>query len=344
MEKFDKTKQMVVDSSDNNMKNTNKFAGVFRKIFSLKEIGVLIALIILIITLSIATPNFFTATNLLSVSKQMSLVAIIGVGMTFLIITREFDLSVGSILGLTGIVTALMVKNFGVNIWIAVFAGIVVGALAGLINGLLTTKVGIPSFIVTLGMLSVLRGLALVFSQGWPISNLPPSAFGSLFSGEAFGKIPAQTFWMAGLLIIAAVILSRSVYGYKVYITGSNPKAARLSGINTDRIKIINFIIVGTLAGFAGMLSLSHLNSVSPLTGGGLELDVIAAVVIGGTALMGGSGTILGTFLGAAIISMVRNGLVLLGVSAYWHEMVIGLVILTAVTIDAQLNRRKRVV
>jgi ribose/xylose/arabinose/galactoside ABC-type transport system permease subunit len=308
----------------------------------LREVGVLAALILIAIFLSAATPYFLKTNNLLNISRQMVIISIIAVGMTFLIISREFDLSVGSTYGLSGIVAGTLVLKLGVDIWVAVPIILLMGALIGLINGLMVTKIGIPSFIVTLGTMSVLRGFALVLANGWPISNLPNSSFFSVFAGDIFGGVPVHTLWMIGVLLIGGFVLSRTVFGYHVYATGGNPRAARLMGINTNRVKVINFMLSAVLASLGGLLTLGFLNSVTPTAGTGLELDIIASVVIGGTALAGGAGSILGTLLGAAIMSTVRNGLVLLGVSAYWQQAAIGLVIVIAVTVDVLSTRRTR--
>jgi ribose/xylose/arabinose/galactoside ABC-type transport system permease subunit len=307
----------------------------------LREIGVLAALILIGIFLTASTPYFLTTNNLLNISRQMVIISIMAVGLTYLIISREFDLSVGSTYGLSGIIAGTLVLKLGVDIWVAVPIVLVLGVLVGLINGLMVTKIGIPSFIVTLGTLSVLRGFALVLANGWPISDLPESSFFNVFAGSILG-IPTHTIWMIVILLIGGFVLSRTVFGYHIYATGGNPRAARLMGINTDQVKIINFVITATLASLSGLLTLGFLNSVTPTAGTGLELDIIASVVIGGTALAGGAGSILGTFLGAAIMSTVRNGLVLLGVSAYWQQAAIGLVIVIAVTVDVLSTRRNR--
>jgi ribose/xylose/arabinose/galactoside ABC-type transport system permease subunit len=306
------------------------------------ELGILLAWLVLAGLLTAVTPYFLTETNLLNISRQMAIVAIVAVGMSYLIISREFDLSVGSTYGLAGIGAGLLVRNVGMNIWLAAAIMLCIGALIGLINGLMVTKVGIPSFIVTLGMLSLLRGAALVLANGWPVSDLPAASFFDVFGGRLFGRIPMQTLWMAAVLLVGGFVMSKTLFGYHVYATGGNRDAARLMGIDTDRVKIINFVLAATLAAFGGLISLAFLNSVTPTAGTGLELDIIAAVVIGGTALAGGAGSILGTFLGAAILSTVRNGLVLLGVSAYWQQAAIGFVIVVAVTLDVLNTRRRR--
>ena len=312
-----------------------------RHIFRAKEMGILVALLLLSALLILSTPNFLTPSNLLGITRQMSLVAIIGVGMSFLIISGEFDLSIGSMFGLSGIVAALLVRDYGWNIWFTVPVCLGLGALVGLFNGTMVTRVGIPSFVVTLGMLQILRGAALVISGGWPISDLPESTFFSVFAGRVNSLIPAQTFWMVAILLIGGFVLSRTKYGYHVYATGGNVVAARRNGINTHRVKTTNFMLTSMLAALAGLITLAHLSSVAPTQGMGMELDVIAAVVIGGTALMGGAGSIFGMFLGAATISVIRNGLVLLSVSAYWQTAIIGVVIIVAVTVDVLGSKRR---
>jgi simple sugar transport system permease protein/ribose transport system permease protein len=312
------------------------------RLSGIREIGILSALILIGVCLSFATPHFLTGTNLLNISRQMATIAIIAVGMTYLIISREFDLSVGSTYGLSGIVAGLLVLRTGVDVWLALPVVLVLGLLVGLVNGLMVTAVGIPSFIITLGTLSVLRGAALVLSNGWPVSDLPPSSFFDVFAGRAFGVVPTQTIWMVVVLLIGDFVLRRTKFGYHVYATGGNPRAARLTGINTARVKVINFMLSGFLAAFGGVITIAFLNTAPPTAGTGLELDIISAVVIGGTALAGGAGSILGTFLGAAIMATVRNGLVLLGVSAYWQQATIGMVIVIAVTVDVLSTRRPR--
>ena len=308
-------------------------------IFRVRESGTIIALVALCLFLSFASPVFLRPINIMNVLRQMSQVSIMAVGMTMLIITGEFDLSVGSMFGLSAVVTGILVRDFGWNMWTGFGAALIVGLVAGFINGVLTTKIKIPSFIVTLGMLSILRGLALVIAEGYPISGFPDSSFFNILSGQVFGLLPTQVLWMLAINIVGAIVLSRFVFGYHIYSTGSNRRATMLSGINTDWVQIRAFMITSLLAAFAGGIMVAHLNSATPLAGQGNELDVIAAVVIGGTALAGGSGSIFGTFLGAAIMSVLRNGLVLLGVSSYWQVAAIGTVIIIAVVIDTLSKR-----
>ncbi len=311
----------------------------FTDIFRVRESGTIIALLIICIFLATTTKSFLLPLNLVNVLRQMSEISIIAVGMTFLIITAEFDLSVGSMYGLGAVVTGILVRDYGWNMWASFALSLVLAAAVGLFNGTLTTKVKIPSFIVTLGMLSVLRGAALVIAEGYPVAEYPDSSFFDVFASRLFGFLPTQVLWMLLINIVGSIVLSRFVFGYHVYSTGSNMRATMLSGINTDWVKIRCFMITSVLAAFSGGLMLAHLSSAGPLAGTGMELDVIAAVVIGGTALSGGSGSVLGTFLGAAIMSVLRNGLVLLGVSAYWQQGIIGAVIIVAVVIDTLSKR-----
>jgi ribose transport system permease protein len=214
--------------------------------------------------------------------------------------------------------------------------------LIGFINGFITTRFEIPSFIVTLGALSIYRGLALLLSGGWPIAlKLPEeNSFRVLTDGRLFDTIPAQIFWMLILTIIAGFVLTKTKFGAHVFATGGNEEAAVLTGIPTKRVKTVAFMMTGALCGIAAGLLLGQVGSGFPLTGQGLELDVIAAVVIGGTPLWGGSGSILGTLLGAAIIGMITNGLVLLGVSAYFEPVAKGAIIILAVLADTLIRRR----
>ncbi|MBU4293098.1 MAG: ABC transporter permease, partial [Actinobacteria bacterium] len=199
----------------------------------------------------------------------------------------------------------------------------------------------IPSFIVTLGMLSILRGLALVIAGGWPISGFENSSFFFLTGGRILDKFPMQAIWLIIIMILGGIILTKTAFGHHVYGTGGNKQAAILAGVNTDRVKIINFIITSIVAVIAGALMLGFLKSATPLAGTGMELNVIAAAVIGGTSLLGGSGFVVGTLLGAIIMGAIKNGMILIGVSVYWQEAVLGFVIIGAVAMDTLLRRRR---
>jgi ribose transport system permease protein len=310
----------------------------------LRGVTVLAAALLLFVALSVATPLFLQIDNLLLVARQISILAIIATGMTFLFISREIDLSVGSIYGFLVIGMAYLIGRFNVEPWAAMAIAVLAGAGLGWINGFLTTRFGLPSFIVTLGALSILRGAALLLSGGWPItiSNVPEGhSFPFFTAGHLGGIVPMQIFWMTGIMLVAGFVLSKTRFGAHVYATGGSEESARLAGIATRRIKTICFAITGALCGVAGGLLLGQVGSGSPLTGSGFELDIIAAVVIGGTPLFGGAGSILGTLLGAAIMGMITNGLVLLGASAHFEPVAKGAIIVLAVLFDLLVRRRK---
>ena len=312
-------------------------------IFRLRELNVLGAAALLFVALSLATPALFPAPdNLLLVARQISILAIMAIGITFLFIAREIDLSVGSIYGILTVALAYLIAKWSVDPWLAMGVTVLLGIVIGLVNGLVTTQFGIPSFIVTLGMLSILRGAALLLSGGWPILiRLPPEhSFLNITAGRAWGVVPMQVFWMVGLMLIAGFVLGKTRFGAHVYATGGNEESAILTGIPTRRVKVICFMITGALCAIAAALLLGQVHSGFPTTGQGFELDIIAAVVIGGTPLFGGAGSILGTLLGAAILGMITNGLVLLGASAYFEPVAKGFIIVGAILVDTLIRRR----
>jgi simple sugar transport system permease protein/ribose transport system permease protein len=310
-----------------------------------KERGVLAVLVGLCIIFSLATPNFLQLTNMINIMRQISEICISAVGMTFVIICAEIDLSVGSVFGLSAIFAALILRSnvvAGMTPLLAFVAALALGGVVGLFNGVITTKLRVPAFIVTLSVLAIARGALYGVSGGYSISIFPKSADPFFYMGNSIGNVfPRQILLMLAVAVIAGIVLSKSTFGFQIYATGGNKKAADLTGINTDRIKIATFVICGLMAAFSGIISLSYLQSVHPSAGLGREMDVIAAVILGGTYLYGGRGTILGTFIGAAIIGVVRNGMVLMSVPAYSQEALIGAVILLAVVADIWLRREK---
>lgn len=320
-----------------------------RKILSSRETGVFIALVLMSIFLTFASPNFLTVKNLLNIGRQVSLLGIMAVGMTFVLIAKEIDLSIGSIYALVGLsVGMLLIEQLGV--FQAVLVGLLLGGGIGFINGWLSTYGQLPSFITTLGMLSAIRGFALLITNGQPvtinesfgISKRVIDQFYFLGQGQLFGTIPMQLVFFILVLTIGYVLLSRTVLGFQIYAVGGNEKAARVSGIRTKNVKIMAFMMMGILSGLSGILSLAFLPSgQAGRTGLGLELDVIAAAVIGGASLSGGEGTMLGTVIGVLIMGVLRNGLVLLGISPFWQTTIIGLVIILAVGVD-KWSRSKR--
>lgn len=303
-----------------------------------REFGVFLALILISAFFSFMSGSFLSYSNFVNILRQTAELGIMTVGMTMLITSQEFDLSVGSLYALGPIVAGTMVLEFDLNIWFAALLTIVIGILLGMLNGAITLKFGIPSFITTLGTMMLFRGGILMLSDGWPVSGLPDSNFYSIFGGKFF-NIPMQAFWFLVVVLLGYIVLQKTKFGYKIYATGGNREAAELSGINTAKVKMICFIMTAVTAVFAGFTSLSYLGSVSPTQGQGMEMQVIAATVIGGTALFGGSGSIIGAFLGAAIMGVVRNGLSLMGTGAYVQQALIGFIIVVAVIINVQYSR-----
>jgi ribose transport system permease protein len=302
----------------------------------------LIALFILCLGLSILSDKFMTVSNLWNVMRQISVNICISTGMTLIVLTAGIDLSVGSVLALCGAITAGLLKNgieipssnlyIGFTILGAVLAGILTGSALGAFSGFTITKFKVPPFVATLAMLTVARGLTMLWTQGFPISGLGEQF---LFFGTGwFLGIPVPV-WISGIIVAMALfVTNKTRLGRYIYAIGGNESAARLSGINVNKVKIIVYTIAGALAGIGGLLVTSRLDSAQPNAGISYELDSIAAVVIGGTSLSGGRGSILGTVQGAIIIGVLNNGLVLLNVSPFWQQVVKGLVILLAVIID----------
>ena len=312
-----------------------------KKFSEVRDFGVLAAAIVIGIFFSIAAPAFFTTYNLFNLLRQTAELGIIAMAMTVLIISGEFDLSVGSIYAVTGVVTGLLFKTLGINIWFSALLGLSIAVLLGLLNGFIITSTKMNSFIGTLAMMMVYRGIAMVFSQGQPISAFPDLAFFEIMGRSRFmGIIPVPIFWLIGVTIVMFFLLHRTTFGVKIFATGDNREAASLAGIKTDKIKRSAFMLTAAAAGLASLISLGFLKTVTPTQGSGIELEAIAASVVGGCAMTGGVGSILGTFLGALIMAEVRTGLVLMGTDAYIQDAFVGLVIAFAVIINLKLSRK----
>jgi ribose transport system permease protein len=304
-----------------------------------RQFGTLSGLIALCIVLWILTPHFMTVSNLLNVAQQTTIVAIIAVGMTFVIITGGIDLSVGSVLAFSGVTMATMLQK-GVPLGIALLVGLGAGLLCGLLNGLLITVGRLPPFIATLGMMSVARGAALVFTGGRPVSGFSDT-FRQIAVGEIF-HIPAPVIIMLAVYLIAHFVLTKTKLGRYTYAIGGNEEATVLSGVNVRLYKTMVYGLCGMLSGLAAIILTARLNSAQPIAGMMYELDAIAATVIGGTSLTGGEGTIFGTLIGALIIGVLRNGLNLLDISSFVQQIVIGAVIIVAVLFDMLLKANKK--
>jgi ribose/xylose/arabinose/galactoside ABC-type transport system permease subunit len=306
------------------------------------QLGIGLAFVAEFILFSFLSPYFFTADNLLNVSLQVSIIAIIAAGMTFVILTGGIDLSVGSMVALAGVVaTALLKASSSVSLLLAValIGGLLVGALSGVLAGVFITRFNITPFIVTLALMTVWRGVAFVYTEGRPIWELP-EAFHFLGNGRV-AEVPIPSIIMVAVYLCSHVVLTKTPFGRYVYAVGGNREAARLAGIRTDRVLLQVYMLCGVLSALSGILLASRMNSGQPNAGISYELDVIAAVVVGGTSLSGGRGSIIGTFIGAMLIAVLRNGLNLLNVGSYFQQVIVGVVILLAVLMD-QVRRGSR--
>jgi ribose transport system permease protein len=311
----------------------------FLQVQSKRQLGTFAGLLALCVILWAATPHFLTVSNLLNVLEQTAINAIVAVGMTFVIISGGIDLSVGSILALSGIALGTALQA-GTGAPLAIALALAVGLACGLLNGALVTFGRLPPFIATLGMMSVARGAALMLAEGRPISG-----FGEEFRILATGRVlmvPAPALIAAGIYAVAHFVLANTVFGRAAYAIGGNEEAARLSGVHVRYHKTAIYGVAGLMSAAAAVILTARLNSAQPTAGTMYELDAIAATVIGGTSLLGGEGTITGALIGALIMGVLRNGLNLLNVSSFFQQVVIGVVIIGAVLVDMSLKRHRR--
>lgn len=307
------------------------------RLFQVREFNVLIALVVVGALISFYTPYFLTTNNLMGVFRAFSLTAIMSIGMVMVIITGGIDLSVGSAMGLASLVTALCF-SMGYPTELCIAAGLGVGLIFGLCNGLLITFIGLPPFIATLGTLSIGRGLMYMITRGVPVTPETPEAFAILGQGY-LGPVPVPVIIMVVLMLVFAVIMRRTRFGRHVYATGGNEHAARLSGVKVDRIKLSVYVLSSTIAALAGVIGFSRYLSAEPASGFGSELDVIAAAAIGGASLAGGAGSVTGAVIGAALVGVIANGVVLLNINTYAQQAITGGVILIAVSLDVLRSR-----
>jgi ribose transport system permease protein len=313
-----------------------KVVAIAKRIVRAREFGIFLFLVGVYLFLFVFKPPFRELDNQLLVARQFSWVAIIAVGMTMVIITGGIDLSVGSVLALSACSMGQLVEK-GTYLWLAVALGLLIGALCGFLNGLTVTKLRIPPFIATLGMMGMARGMTYVVTKGW-YSNLPPKLVKFLGSGTWI-KVPVPVWIMAVVALGGFIFLRHTTTGRYVYAIGGNEEAARLSGIKVDRVKLIVYTLTGFLAGLAGMILAARSNTAQPTAGLGSELGVIAAVIVGGTSLMGGEGSVIGTVTGAAILGIIPCGLILFRFRAEWEYVAVGIVIIVAVGLD-RLKKR----
>lgn len=308
------------------------------KIKDNQNLGTILALIILMVFVSILNPTFLQANNLMNLMRQLIINGFIALGMTFVILTGGIDLSVGSTLAVTSAIFAGLLQN-GMNTILAILIALGLGLILGLINGFLITKGKLAPFIVTLATMTIFRGLTLVYTDGRPIAG-PKDNFAFQFLGKGqFLGIPFQVILFALAFLILWTILNKTALGRKIYAVGGNEKASFISGINIDKVKINVYVISSLMAVLSGLVLTSRLNSAQPTAGVAYEMDAIAAVVLGGTSMAGGSGSLTGTLIGILILGVLNNGLNLLGVSSFYQQIVKGIVILIAVLIDRKRNK-----
>jgi inositol transport system permease protein len=323
-----------------------------RRYALLGKLAPLIFLLLLVVIFATLQPRFLMGLNIFNILRQVSIFGIIAIGMTFVILIRGIDLSVGSLVAVTGLCAAVVAKggvegNFtfsadgeGFHWAYAAVAAMAVGALAGVLQGIVIAWLSVPAFVVTLGGLTIFRGIALAISNGGPVSGFSPE-FGWWGRGM-IGPIPVPVIIFVAVAIIAYLILTQTRFGRAVYAVGSNPDAARLSGINVNLVTIASYGVIGFCSGLAGFVLSARLNSAEAVAGTGYELTAIAAVVIGGTSLYGGTGGVAGTVVGALLTGVLMNGLVILNVSPYTQQVLIGLIIIAAVAFDMFIKRQSR--
>ncbi|NDR54038.1 ABC transporter permease [Actinomyces sp. 565] len=311
------------------------------KAWSVRDAGILLVFLALVLVLWLVSPehHFLSVNNVLLILVQTTINGILAMGMVFVIISGEIDLSVGSTIGLAGVVAAMLAHPGEYPVIVPIVAALVVGALVGLLNGIGVAYGAIPSFIVTLGTMTAVRGLALIVSGGAPIFNVSETF--EAFASARIGRFPVMAVYLLVIFLVCAFVLRRTVYGRRVYAVGGNPVAAEVSGVNVRRSKVSVFVIAGLLAGFCGVLLASRTISGAPTAGESYELDAIAAVVIGGVSMSGGRGRASGVLIGALMIAVIANGLDILGIDANFQRVVKGAIIVLAVLLDVKARQRK---
>jgi ribose transport system permease protein len=306
-----------------------------------EETGVIVALVALVILIGIANPNFLTARSLGQLLSNAAFTGILAIGMVFVIVIRDIDLSIGWMFNFSAVIAGTVMVA-GLNPFLAAAVGILFGGMLGLINGVLAVSLRLPVIIITLGTLSAYRGLSLIVNNSRAVVPKDNEGlFFTIFDFKLFGVLPSVAIAFLGLAVVMHIVLQHSRFGYRAQAMGSNPDAARLAGVPVDRTRIMVLTLMGLIAGFAGVIFLGFREAIDPSSGDGLLLPVIAAVIIGGTPLSGGRGSIFGAVLGALIIQVIQSGILFLGIDAKWSIIVTGAVIIIAVAID-QIVRRQR--
>lgn len=319
-------------------KEAGSFGNLLKRLLRQRELGIAIPSIIIAVVIGIINPVFFEIDNIINMLRNSAFVFIIGVTMTYVFIGGGMDLSVGSTLALGGVLTGLALLA-NIPIWLSIVLGVFACGAVGFLNGIFVSRFKIPSFIVTLGMMYIARGVVQVLTRGNPVYPLPDNFN---FIGQGFvAGIPVVVIVAVVLGICGHINLSNTVFGRSMFAVGGNTETARVSGINVLRISLLTYVLNGLTSGIAGVLTAARLGSALSNAGTGMELNVIAAVIIGGTSMFGGSGSILGTAIGALLMSVIANGMVFLKISVYYQSVVIGLIIILAVGLD-QYNRKRQ--
>jgi ribose transport system permease protein len=309
---------------------------LLRRFVETRELTLLVLIVAIIVGMSLASPFFLSLANFRAIASGMAPTAIIAVGMTVLLVSGGFDLSVGSVLALASTVTALLLLG-GASIPLAILGALALGVIIGLANGIVVTRIGVNPLVATLGSMSIARGIALVLTEGFSLSNLPP-AFGWAGRAEIL-RLPFLLWVALALVVVFDLAMRHGSFFRQLYYIGSNEKAARLSGLAVDRVRTLAYMLSGLLAALAGVLLASRLMSGTPTAGNALELQVLAAAVIGGASLRGGEGTVLGAFLGVIFVALINNAMTMLAVSIYWQMIVTGAVLVVAVALDMLVRR-----
>ncbi len=322
---------MTMISSQNQQVRTSFLRSIGRAFVDIRELTLLVLILGIVVVMSSINPYFLSLANFRAVAVGMAPIAVIVIGMAILLASGGFDLSVGSVMALSSTIVAMLLVAGG-SIPLAVLAGLILGAAVGFVNGMLVTRLGINPLIATLGTMSIARGAALVLTEGFSVSSLPAEY--AWLGRASFGGIPAIVILMLAMVIVFDLAMRHTRFFRQVYFIGANEKAAMLSGVRVDRVRITAYVLTGILAALAGVLLSSRLMSGTPTAGNGIELQVLAAAVIGGASLRGGEGTILGAFLGVVFVALVNNSMTMQAVSIYWQMVVTGSVLVSAVALD----------
>ena len=317
---------------------------------TIRKYGIVIVLILMVILLSIIQPAFLSPVNIFNVLTQSCIFGIMALGMTFVIISKGIDLSVGSVLAFSGVIAASFAQELDATekyfenmpllpVIVPILIALAIGASCGFVNGFLVSKTKIPAFIATLGMLTIARGFALIYTSGRPVSNLIPSL--TFLGDKLFDVVPVPVIIFFIMIIISHILLNKTRFGKNTYAIGGNITAAEVSGVNVSKYLILIYTYCGLLAGLAALVFAGRVGSVHPGAADGYELTAIASTTIGGTSHSGGIGTIMGAFIGAMVLAVLRNGFTLLGVNAYWQKIAEGVIIVVAVIIDMRKNAKR---